>query len=100
MESIIVRAAASRRHLLHSTQIAVLVDFKGKIIALSRSIVPRELHLACSFVASFPLLMCVCPPRLSTVDCGLLEPLTRVEGSAGQTSVWGRTLRVQTTSPR
>jgi hypothetical protein len=39
------------------------------------SVNSAELHLACSFVAWFPLLMC--PPRLSTVDRGLLEPLTR-----------------------
>ena len=39
------------------------------------SVNSAELHLACSFVACFPLL--ICPPRLSTVDCRLLEPLTR-----------------------
>jgi hypothetical protein len=39
MESIMVRAAASRQHLLQ--RIAILVDFVGKVIALSRSVVPN-----------------------------------------------------------
>ena len=39
------------------------------------SVSSAELHLACSFVAWLSVLMC--PPRLSTVDRGLFEPLTR-----------------------
>jgi hypothetical protein len=42
MESIMVRAAASRRHLLQRLgSRSCLVDFLGKIIALSRSVVPN-----------------------------------------------------------
>ena len=59
-----------------TTRIAVLVDFMGKVITLSRLVVASaELHLACSFVAWLSVLMC--PPRLSTGDRGLFEPLTR-----------------------
>ena len=40
------------------------------------SVNSAELHLACSFVSWFPMLMC--PPRLSAVDHDLfMEPLTR-----------------------
>jgi hypothetical protein len=43
-------------------------------IALFRSEVPN-CTLSCSSISWFPLLKC--PPRLSTVDCGLLKPLMR-----------------------
>ena len=52
-----------------STRNAVLVDFMGKIIALSRSAhSSAEQHLVCSFGPWVSVLMC--PPRLSTHDDG------------------------------
>ena len=72
MESIIVRAVQRAADIFSIDSDRGLGGLQGQDYR-PVSVNSAELHLACSFVACFPLLMC--PPRLSTVDCRLLEPL-------------------------
>ena len=75
MESIMLHGACCSEPPTYSptTRIAVLVDVFWARSSGPVSVRSAELDLTCSFISWFPLPMC--PPRLSTVDRGLLKPL-------------------------
>ena len=57
------------------TLLLFTIPFVVLLLALNKNNKKMVERSGALFVACFPLLMC--PPRLSTVDRGLLEPLTR-----------------------